>query len=131
MPPFMIILVNMHKCNAVTHTLLNFASHAHLILLQEPWFNKIGTVRHNNTHKGIDILGSVTAPTWDPIYPTLKPDQQPKVMAYACKRDATTNEAPPFSIIPHPDLCAHPCLQVLDITHIGKLWHIINFYHNV
>ena len=52
-------------------------------------------------------------------------------MTYACKRDATMNEAPPFSIIPHPDLCAHPCLQVLDIAHVGELWCIVNFYHNV
>ena len=75
MAPFMIMLVNMHKCNAVTHALLNFASHAHLILLQEPWFNKIGTARHDNAREGIDILGGVAAPAWDPFYPTLKPDQ--------------------------------------------------------
>ena len=52
-------------------------------------------------------------------------------MAYTCKRDTTTNEAPPFSIIPCPDLCAHPCLQVLDIAHVGKLWCIVNFYHDM
>ena len=75
MAPFMIMSVNMHKHNAVTHALLNFVSHAHLILLQEPWFNKIPTARHDNTRKGIDILGGVAAPTWDPFYPTLKPDQ--------------------------------------------------------
>ena len=75
MAPFMITSVNMHKCNTVTHTLLNFGSHAYLILLQKPWFNKIGTARHDNACEGTDILGGVAAPAWDPIYPTLKPDQ--------------------------------------------------------
>ena len=35
-PQYTISSVNMQKCNAVTHTLLNFASHAHLVLIQEP-----------------------------------------------------------------------------------------------
>ena len=68
-PQYLISLMNMQKCNVVTHALLNFASHTHLILLQEPWFNKIGMARQDDTCEGIDVLGSVASPAWDIFYP--------------------------------------------------------------
>jgi hypothetical protein len=41
--PIRIASVNMRKRNAVTHALLNSDNDTNLFLLQEPWFNKIGT----------------------------------------------------------------------------------------
>ena len=70
-------------------------------------------------------------PAWDLFYPTMKPGQRLKVMAYAWKIDTTTNKPPPFIIAPCPDLCTHPCLQILDIAHVREKWRIINFYHDV
>ena len=99
-PQYTISSVNMQKHNAVTHALLNFASHAHLVLIQEPWFDKIGTTRQDDAHEGIDTLGGIASPAWDLFYPTMKPGQRPKVMAYAQKIDTTTNKPPPFIIAP-------------------------------
>ena len=130
-PQYTISLVNMWKHNAVTHALLNFASHAHLLLIQEPWFDKIGTTRQDDTCEGVDTVGGIALPAWDLFYPTMKPGQRPKVMAYSWKIDTTTNKPPPFIIAPHPDLCTHPCLQILDIAHVREKWRIVNFYHDV
>ena len=52
-------------------------------------------------------------------------------MAYAQKIDTTTNKPPPFIIAPCPDLCTHPCLQILDTAHVGEKWRIVNFYNDV
>ena len=38
---------------------------------------------------------------------------------------------PSFSIVPHLDIFARLCLQILDIVFDRKTWHIINFYHNM
>jgi len=59
----------MRKRNAVTHALLNSINDTHLILLQEPWFDQIGTARKDDVREGVDVLGGVAAPAWDIIYP--------------------------------------------------------------
>jgi hypothetical protein len=35
-PPLLIASVNMRKCNAATHALLNSTNNTHLLLIQEP-----------------------------------------------------------------------------------------------
>ncbi len=61
-PYIEIALVNMWKRNAVTHTLLNSAGKTNIILLQEPWYNKIGTARKDLACEGTDTLGGVASP---------------------------------------------------------------------
>ncbi len=73
----------MRKRNAVTHALLNSTNDTDLILIQEPWFNQIGTARKDDAREGVDVLGGVAAPTWDILYPGLGKDKPPKTMAYA------------------------------------------------
>jgi hypothetical protein len=53
-------------------------------------------------------------------------------MAYSCKLINThSTKQLPFSVVTHPDICAHPCIQVLDIIHVGEKWQIINVYHDM
>jgi hypothetical protein len=92
--------VNMRKHNVVTHVLLNHTSHSHLILLQEPWYDRIGTTRQDDAHEGVDIYSGVASPAWDIHYPNSKPGQHPKVMAYTHKTiSPSSNELVPFSVI--------------------------------
>jgi len=58
-PPLFIASVNMCKRNAATHALLNSANNTHLLLIQEPWFDAIGTARKDTAQKGIDVLGGI------------------------------------------------------------------------
>jgi hypothetical protein len=78
-----IALVNMCKCNVATHALLNSNKNSHLILIQEPWYDRIGTAQKDNTWQGIDVLGGAACPKWELIYPGFTEDQHLKVMAYA------------------------------------------------
>jgi hypothetical protein len=64
-------LVNMRKRNAVTHALLNSDTHTNLFLLQEPWFDTIGTARNDDAQQGIDVLGGVASPGWEILYPVI------------------------------------------------------------
>jgi hypothetical protein len=85
-PPIHIVSANMHKHNAAMHALLNSITNTHLILLQEPWFNQIGTARKDEACEEVDVLGGAAAPAWDIIYPSFGKDKPPKVMAYARKQ---------------------------------------------
>jgi hypothetical protein len=123
--------VNMRKRNAVTHALLNTNENAHIILIQEPWYNKIGTARKDNAKQGTDVLGGVASPAWEPLYPGGPEGKAPKVMAYARKDLQHTSNSPHFTVVPRLDICAHPTVQVLDIVFDEETWQVINFYHDV
>jgi hypothetical protein len=130
-PPIIFSLVNMHKRNTVTHTLLNSDMHTNLFLLQEPWFDTISTARNNDARQGIDIGGRVASPSWEILYPVIPKSQRPKVMAYACRQAPNTHLELPFMVVPRHDVSDHPCVQVLDIVFDTTTWQVINIYHNV
>jgi hypothetical protein len=130
-PILHIASVNMRKRNAVTHALLNSNENAQLLLIQEPWFDKIGTARKDNARQGVDVLGGVASPAWELLYPGLAEAKPPKVMAYARKDLQHTANSPRFSIVPRLDICSHPTVQVLDIVLDDEIWQVINFYHDV
>jgi hypothetical protein len=47
-PTLNIASVNMHRHNAVTYALLNSTNSTQLLLIQEPWYNMIGTARKDS-----------------------------------------------------------------------------------
>ena len=121
----------MRKRNAVTHALLNSDTNTHLMLIQEPWFDKIGTARKDNARDGVDVLGGVASPAWEILYPGFKEGQYPKVMAYARKQIPNNRNATHFTVVPRLDVCTHPTIQVLDLVFDNEQWRVINFYHDV
>src|SRR6266849_4837600 len=130
-PSIRIASVNMRKRNAVTHALLNCNNNAHLILIQEPWFDRIGTARKDNAREGIDTLGGVASPKWELNYPSHTDGQQPKVMAYA-RKPIPRSTVPHFTVVLRLDVSSHPTLQVLDIVFDNQeTWQVINFYHDI
>jgi hypothetical protein len=68
-PPILIASANMRKHNAITHALLNSDTKTYLMLIQEPWYDTIGTARKDNAGNGVDMLGGVASPAWDIHYP--------------------------------------------------------------
>jgi Endonuclease-reverse transcriptase len=120
----------MRKRNPVTHALLNSDSITNILLIQELWFDRIGTARKDNARQGVDVQGGVASPEWELIYPSLKEGQCPKVMTYV-RKTSRNRETPHFLVVPRIDSCSHPTLQVLDIVLDGELWRVINFYHDV
>lgn len=130
-PNIRIASVNMRKRNPVTHALLNSDKDTNIFLIQEPWFNKIGTARKDNAKQGVDIQGGIASPDWELIYPGLAEEQRPKVMTYARRNSARNQDTPHFTVVPRVDICSHPTLQVLDIVLDDEEWRVINFYHDV
>ena len=121
-PPITLASVNMRRRNAVTHALLNSDTHTNIYLIQEPWFDTIGTARQDTARQGVDVLGGVASPGWEILYPSIPKNKRPKVMAYARRRAVNPTLEPPFTVVPRLDLAAHPCLQVLDIVFDEDTW---------
>jgi hypothetical protein len=123
--------VNMRKRNRISHALLNLNTTAHLLLIQEPWFNRISTARDDNAREGVPVLGGAASPLWDLTYPGYTEANQPKVKGYARKVTQHSTDIPRFSVVPRLDICTHHCVQVLDIVFDDdETWRVINFYHD-
>jgi hypothetical protein len=119
-----ILFINMGHRNAAMHTLLNTNTDADIILVQKPWFDKIGMAHSDNNPDGIDTLGGVANPKWDCLYPKVTHGMCCKVMAY---RHITSSH---FNITDKFDLASNHHLLTLDI-HLGSSsFCIINIYHN-
>jgi hypothetical protein len=77
------------------------------------------------------MLGGAASSAWNIHYPSTNQGQRLKVMAYSRKSlNANSTEQLPLSVITCPDICAHPCIQVLDIIHVREEWQVINVYHD-
>ena len=129
-PVMYIASVNMRRSNKLIHSLLSTNENAHLILIQEPWFDRIGTARRDDAYQGEEVLGGVACPAWEPIYPAVAVGKPPKVMAYVRKNLQSTHNSPRFTVVPRLDICSHPTVQVLDIIFDNESWQVINFYRH-
>jgi hypothetical protein len=122
-----IISVNMRQSNALMHALLASNPPTDIILVQEPWYNCIGTQCSNTNPFSMDALGSVASPQWNLIYPNITnpTTTRAKVLAY------TQKNTPLFSPSSHLDLITHPSLQILDLITPDTNFCIVNVYHDV
>ena len=130
--PVNIASVNMRRCNVVTHALLNTSSVDQVILIQEPWYDKIGTARKDDARDGVDVLGGVSSPGWEIHYPAITENKKAKVMAYTrkCSWEGVNSPAI-FTATSRLDICAHPCVMILELTFDVSTWRIVNFYNDV
>ena len=79
---FSIASINMQRWNAAMHTLLATNKTDDILLVQEPWFNPVGTACCDSAIQGHDILGGAANPKWELHYPFFIHDQWAKVMTY-------------------------------------------------
>jgi hypothetical protein len=75
MHKFSFASVNMRRCNAAMHTLLNDNSEDDLLFIQEPWFNPVGMAQCDDRIQGRDVLGGVVNPKWCLAYPSFTNSQ--------------------------------------------------------
>jgi hypothetical protein len=108
-----ILFVNMCHHNAASHSLLNTNSKVDIIMVQGPWYNKIGTSHSDTDPEGVDILGGIANPLWNCIYPKSNHGKRCKVMAYHCI--SSTH----FNITNCLDLMLNHHILMLDI-HLGS-----------
>jgi hypothetical protein len=119
-----ILFVNMCCHNMVTHSLLNTNSKADIIMVQEPWYDRIGTTCLDTNPEGVDNLGRVANPKWDCLYPKTNHGERCKVMAYHC---ITSTH---FNVTSHLDLSSCHHILTLDIHLRSSSFQAINVYHD-
>ena len=116
------VLQNVMKSNYAIHSLLNVSSSgrfvADVILIQEPWFGKIGI----NVISGHDILGCPSHSDWQYILPPCG-DLKPDVAIYIPKSH------PGWKLEVRTDLISHPSILVVDISSSDDVFHITNVYN--
>jgi hypothetical protein len=119
-----ILFVNMCHCNMATHSLLNTNSKVDIIMVQEPWFDRISTTCSDTNPEGVDTLGRVANPKWDCLYPKTNCSERCKVMAY---HHITSTH---FNVINCLDLSSCHHILTLDL-HLGSSsFQAINIYHD-
>jgi hypothetical protein len=120
-----ILFVNMHHHNAASHSLLNINTKADIIMVQEPWYDRISMTCSDLDPEGVDILGGIANPKWDCIYPKTNHGERCKVMAYCCISSTY------FNVTNCLDLASCHHILTLDI-HLGSSeFHAINVYHDM
>jgi len=119
-----ILWVNARRSNPRLHAILNSNKHADIILVQEPWFNRIGTVRTEFDPEGTDTFGTVANPLWDVLYPKYNPGERCKVVAY--RRISSTS----FTVINRLDLASNYHTLTIDIHTDTETFRIYNIYHD-
>lgn len=130
---FSLASVNMGRRNPASHALLNANVTDHIIFMQEPWYSLINTARSNKDKEGIGVLGAAANPKWEIIYPaTHRPDERVKVVTYVRPTEIEGGRRKSrISATCRSDLCAHPCVQLLDIQMGREKWRALNVYNDV
>jgi hypothetical protein len=118
--------VNAHRSNNCVHSLLQQNDDIHILLIQEPWFYTVATMRSDTNPKGTQQKGPPLNNMWDVHLPRHGPKDTCKVAVYSKK-----------AITPRIKLLAnHPIanlntmvLDILDDTTVTL--RLINVYHEV
>jgi hypothetical protein len=121
-----LLWVNTRRSNPRLHAILNSNKQADLILVQEPWFDKIGTVHSDFDPEGTDTLGTVANPlgVWDVLYPKHNPGERCKVVAY--RHISSTS----FTVTNRLDLASNYHTLTIDVHTDTETFRIYNIYHD-
>jgi hypothetical protein len=132
MPSFSFASINMQCRNAAMHMLLTTNTTDDILFVQEPWFSTVRTAQCDLAINGKDVMGAAVSPKWTLAYPYFSENQQAKVMTYIQTHDRSS----PFrkTYVKHivcNDICAHPCILIMDVIMTDTYWYMINFYNDM
>jgi endonuclease/exonuclease/phosphatase family metal-dependent hydrolase len=120
--------VNVHRSNDRIHALLNRDDNTDILLIQEPWFGNIATLRSDTDPRGSFIRGAPHNNKWDVHIPKLRQGEMCKALGYS-KRGLTRSHGL-TNAVTHP--LSHSCSLVLELKDdAGTTLRIINTYHAV
>src|SRR5579863_8776018 len=118
--------VNMGRRNEAFHVLLQ-SSHSDILLIQEPWYGRVNTLRSDTDPEGAPVLDTVFNNRWHCFLPPHALTEHCKVAIFV--RSHLTSALHCLNMVDHP--CASPSSMVLRITLDGNDLFLLNFYHNV
>jgi hypothetical protein len=121
LPPLRVFQLNAAKANPRIHALLNTLTFIDIVLLQEPWYRRIGISRSDSNPNGTDILGGVSNPAWDLLEPSAA--GRPGVSVYV-RRGIKG-----LSTMVRPDIINHRNAIVVDFRYGDDRFRLINVYN--
>ena len=129
--PIRIKSVNVNQNNGRIHSILQTNDQTYdIILIQEPWFNSVATLRSDSEPNGEEQFGFPANNKWITLAPTHSNNDRPKVCAYVNRK--TINQTHIVNHIPPAPLTS-PTTMVIDIlspTNRNTDLRIINVYHD-
>ena len=130
--PIRIKSVNVHRNNGRTHDILQTNDQSHdIILIQEPWFDSVATLRSDTDPNGTAQLGFPANNKWITLSPPHNINDRPKVCIYINRK--TINQTYVVNHIP-PSPLLSPNSMVIDLlsaTNCNKIdLRIVNIYHD-
>src|SRR5712691_5144800 len=124
--PIRIASVNLHKSSVTAHGLLQ-KSNFDIILVQEPWYGRINTLRNDDDPDGTAVLGTTHNDMWECFLPCHAPEDICKVSAYV--RADLARSAFVRNRVDLP--LASPCNMALDLVFETEVLRLVNIYHRV
>ncbi|KAL4256816.1 hypothetical protein AB1N83_011418 [Pleurotus pulmonarius] len=117
-----IVQLNVARSSMRTHIMLNhLVTNVHIVLLQEPWFGRIGLDKADTTPEGRPINGLPASPAWESFAP-LAPGH-PKVATYV-RRNVLG-----LTATPRPDIAKHPNILPVEFTYGNFSFLTVNVYN--
>jgi hypothetical protein len=128
---FVIFSQNAHKSNKTTHAILNIASSmsppADLILIQEPWFGKVGV--NPQMAQGNPIIDNYGCPKhkdWQAVLPSSATSSSfPDVVTYVPSSRSR------WTFSQRSDIISSPGVLCLEISSSSPSFLVFNVYNNV
>ena len=130
--PIRIKSVNVHRNNGRMHGILqNDDQSFDVLLIQEPWFGSIATLRSDTDPDGNPSMGFPSNNKWFTISPPYPTDIRPKVCAYINRQTMNqtfiVNHIPPFPLLSPNSMV----FDILSPTNRKNLdLRIVNVYHD-
>jgi len=125
--PIQITSVNMRRRNPLFTAFLK-ATSADIVLVQEPWFGRINTLRSDSDPLGTAVHGPVKNDKWEVFLPKHSGSDICKVACYVRRSLAMS---PDVTIVPMPDDdIATLSSQVLEVSISGNVFRLVNIYHH-
>src|SRR5579863_1242756 len=118
--------VNMGCRNEVFHVLLQ-SSNSNILLIQEPWYGWVNTLRSDADPEGVPVLDTVFNNHWFCFLPLHALTEHCKVAIFVWSH--LTSSLRCLNMVDHP--CASPSSMVLRITLDSNDIFLLNFYHDV
>jgi len=121
--PLNVLQLNVARSNVRMHAILNTLTDFDVLLLQEPWYGRIGVARSSTDAQGQDIKGTVANPAWELFIPEPTTDGPPRVVTFIRKGIHALETRP------RPDIVGTKDILAINIIYGGFTCVIINVYN--
>lgn len=130
--PIRIKSVNVHRNNERTHGILQTDDESFdIILIQEPWFDQVATLRSDTDPNGNTQLGFPANNKWLTLSPPYSLEDRPKVCTYVNRRTINqtyiVNHIPPSPLLSSNSMV----IDILSPTNRNNIdLRLVNIYHD-